>query len=219
MKTTFKKFSLALLLFCVTIVAHAQFRWGIKAGVNVSDMSSTSNLIKEVNTICSWQAGAVFQYKIFDFSIQPEIVFSVLGGDLVNASPGSGPLTDMVGSGTLVPYRSQSIIVPLNFQYGRDFGKVHLYAQVGPSLNFLISGKLNGTTENWNTVQDTWGFNKVDLGFGIGVGAELKRLQLSLRYDFSGAEIGKEFELRSVNINPFNDMKEKKLSVSLGYFF
>jgi len=221
-----KKLTIVLLLFCVAMASNAQFRYGLKAGANYSDFSVTTGttsatLIKVVNAVPAWQAGFVAQYSLGDFAFQSELLYSVEGGDLMNTNPGSAKLRTMVGADNTVSYRSQNVKVPLNFQYGREFGSLRMYALAGPYLNFLVSGTINGETNLWDNVQEEWGFNKVDLGFGFGIGAELKQLQLSLRYDFAGAEIGKKATTSQVttNLNPFFDMKERNLSVSLGYFF
>lgn len=221
-----KKLTLVLLLLCATLVANAQFRYGIKVGANYSDLSVTTGttsatLIKTVDAVPAWQAGFMVQYKLGDFALQSDPMFSVEGGDLLNSNPGSAKLTTLVGAGTTVTYRSQNIVLPLNLQYGRDFGHMHLYALVGPYLNFLVSGTINGETSLWSAVQDEWGFNRVDIGIGAGLGAEIKNVQLTLRYDFGGTEIGKKVTNShvSTNLNPFYDMKERNLSLSLGYFF
>jgi len=224
-----KKLTIVLLFLCVVVVSNAQFRYGIKAGANYSDLSVTSGttsatLIKEVNAVTAWRAGLMVQYQMQDFAIQSELLYSVQGGDLLNpvliGGPLSGPLNELV-PGTTAAYRSQNLIIPLNFQYGRDLGAIHLYALAGPYVSFLLSGTINGKTSLWTKMQDKWGFNKVDLGFGFGCGAELKNFQLTLRYDLGGTEIGKKVTNSHVttNLNPFFDMKEKNLSVSLGYFF
>jgi len=59
------------------------------------------------------------------------------------------------------------------------------------------------------------------MGFGVGLGAELKNLQLTLSYDFGGTEIGKKVTNSHVttNLNPFFDMKEKKSERVTGVFF
>lgn len=224
-----KKLTVLLLLFCVALVSNAQFRFGVKGGANYSDLSITSGatsatIIKQVDAVPSWRAGFMVQYRLQDFSFQSELVYSVEGGDLQNpvltGGPLSGPLNVLV-PGTNVSYRSQNLILPLNLQYGRDFGNMHLYVLTGPFVSFLLSGTMNGETSLWNKVEEKWGFNKVDVGFGIGVGAEIKNMQLTVRYDFGGTEIGKKITTSHVttNLNPFFDMKEQNLSVSLGYFF
>jgi hypothetical protein len=220
-----KKLIVILLLLCVALASSAQFRYGIKAGANYSDLSvstgTSATLIKVVDAIPAWKAGFMAQYNLGDFAFQSELMYSVEGGDLLNANPGSGKLRELVGSGTTVSYRSQNLQVPLNIQYGREFGPVRLYAMAGPYISFLLNGTLNGEKRLWTVVQEKWGFNKVDLGFGAGIGAELKNLQLTLRYDFGGTEIGKKATTSQVttNLNPFFDMKERNLSLTLGYFF
>lgn len=221
-----KKLTLVLLMLSVALVSSAQFRYGIKAGINYSDLSvksgsASATLVKVVDPIPSWRAGLVGQYKLGDFAFQSEMMFSVEGGNLENANPGSAKLASMVGSDKTVAYRSQNLIIPLNLQYGRDFGIIHCYASVGPYVSFLLSGTINGETSLWSDVQDEWGFNRADLGFGAGLGAEIKNFQLAFRWDFGGTEIGKKATTSHVttNLNPFFDMKEQNLSLSLGYFF
>lgn len=221
-----KKLTIVLLLLSVAIVSNAQFRYGIKAGANYSDLAVPSKLtsatmIKEVNAVPAWRAGFMVQYKLQDFSIQSELLYNVVGGDLLNSNPGSAKLSNMVGAGTTVNYRSQNLQIPLNFQYGRDFGDFHLFALAGPYLSYTLTGTINGETSLWNAVQDEWGFNKLDLGFGAGFGTEFKNVQLIVRYDFGGTEVGKKATTSHVttNLNPFYDMKENNLSLSLGYFF
>ena len=172
-----KKRMIVLLFLSVALVSNAQFRYGIRAGANYSDLSVSSNLtspalIKEVNAINAWRAGFMVQYRLQDFAFQSELIYSVQGGDLLNTNPGSAKLSTLVGSGTTVAYQSQNLMIPLNFQYGRDLGDIHWYAFAGPYVSFLLAGTINGETNLWTNVQDEWGFNNVDLGFGFGGGAE-----------------------------------------------
>jgi len=221
-----KKLTFVLLLLCVAMVSNAQFRYGIKAGANYSDLRVPSKLtsatmIKEVNAVPAWRAGFMVEYKLSNFSFQSELLYNVEGGDLLNINPGSAKLSSMVGLGTTVNYRSQNLQIPLNFQYGRDLGDFHVYALVGPYISYALTGTINGETSLWNKVQKEWGFKRVDIGIGAGLGAEYKNLQLTLRYDFGGTEVGKKATNSHVttNLNPFYDMKEDNLSISLGYFF
>ncbi|HET9570620.1 MAG TPA: outer membrane beta-barrel protein [Bacteroidales bacterium] len=228
-----KKLIFTLLLLGAAMVSNAQFRYGLKVGANYSDLSvSTSSAsvssIKDVNAVQTWRAGFLIQYAFQNFSIQSELNYSVEGGDLLNPIQGNGSLShplsaplNSLAPGTTVAYRSQNLVIPLNFQYGRDFGAVHLFALAGPYLSYLVSGTINGETSTWNTVQKAWGFNRIDLGFGAGIGAEIKKMQLTLRYDLGGSEIGKIVTNSHVttNLNPFYDMREKNLSLSLGYLF
>ena len=221
-----KKLAVVTLLLAVNFAANAQFRYGLKAGANYSDLSvkigtTSATLIKVVDAVPAWKAGLMAEYRLGDFAFQSELMYSVEGGDLLNTNPGSGKLRNLVGSESTVAYRSQNVQIPLNLQYGRDFGSIHLYALAGPYVSFLLAGTLNGEKSLWTAVENEWGFNKVDMGFGAGIGAEYKNMQLSLRYDFGFTEIGKKATTSQVttNLNPFFDMKERNLSLSLGYFF
>jgi hypothetical protein len=215
-----KKILLVALLMTTAAFASAQLHFGVKGGVVMSTLTHGSDItIKDVSGVTNWQAGVLMQYKVMNFSIQPEINFSVKGGDLDNSNQASLPLADLVGSASTVRFRSQNLEIPVNFQYGMDFGRARVFVQAGPSLNIMLTGTINDKYSLYEAVDDAWGFNKTSLTFGVGGGAELFGFQLNMRYELAGKEIGKEYSSRSVNVNPFNEMKSKSLSLSLGYLF
>jgi hypothetical protein len=217
-------FVLAIIL-CAS-AANAQLRYGVKAGANISTLSTTSKLINDVNTASSYQAGVLLQWKLGNFAIQPEVLYSVQGAELRNAVGTlnfSGPLAALTDYSTKLNYKSQNIEIPLNFQYGRGFGGARVYAQAGPYVSFKVGTALEDAasgTDYASAVDDALKFNNVDYGVGLGVGAELLQFQLSLKYDFGLKAVGKEtLNSFDTNLNPFYDMKNRNLNISLAYLF
>jgi hypothetical protein len=222
--------ALALIVFLYVNAMNAQLRFGVKAGANISSLSSTSDLINNVNATLNYQAGVLMQLKLGNFAIQPELLYNVKGGELENPiiagnnDNKSGPLGSLTGYATKLDYRTQNIDIPVNFQYGMDYGAAHIYAQAGPWLSFQVAASLKDAANNtgcYTAVNDAFGFHKVDYGIGLGVGAEYHNVQLSVKYDFGLNEVGKEklSSLSSKNLNPFYNMENRDLSISLAYLF
>ena len=221
--------ALALIVFLSANVMNAQLRFGVKAGANISSLSSTSELINNTNATLNYQTGVLMQLKLGNFAIQPEVLYSVKGGELENPIVGnnenkSGPLGALTGYATKLDYRTQNIDIPVNFQYGMDFGTARVYAQAGPWLSIQVAASLKDASNNtgcYTAVNNVYGFNRVDYGLGFGVGAEYHNFQLSVKYDFGMKEVGKEYlsTYSSTNLNPLYDMKNNNLSISLAYLF
>jgi hypothetical protein len=90
----------------------------------------------------------------------------------------------------------------------------------GPYVSFLTGGTINGERDIFNTVDDEFKFNRVDFGMGAGAGAEYKKYQLQVKYDFGMLQAGKEAALIQTElINPFYKMRNRNISVSLAYLF
>lgn len=68
-------------------------------------------------------------------------------------------------------------------------------------------------------VNNQSGFNKVN--YGLGAGAEYKKYQIFVRFDFGLNPVEKEtlYSISEENMSPFHDMKSRNLSVSVAYLF
>jgi hypothetical protein len=182
-----------------------------------------------VKTSSYYQAGVLMQLKLGNFAIQPEVLYSVKGADVmnpINQTTGDnecGPLGALTDKATKLNYKTQNIEVPVNFQYGMGFGFAHVYAQAGPYISFRVATSLEdaeSSKDYYSEVNKNLTFNKVDYGVGLGVGAEFMKFQLSLKYDFGLKAVGKEYTNSwGANLNPFYDMKNRNLNISLAYLF
>ena len=218
-----KKFTTLLLaVFLFAGITNAQIRFGVKGGANISNLSTTSGgMIDQVEAASSYQAGVLMQLKFGGFAIQPEILYSVKGGDLRDVAS-SPKLSELTNNASELDYKSQNIDIPLNLQYGIGLGPARVYAQAGPYVSFKLGAALNGDVKLYDKVDGSLEFNNVDWGIGLGVGAELFCFQLSVKYDFGMTTVGKETITSSTtnkNVNPFFDMKNRNLNVSLALLF
>jgi len=214
-----KLVTLVLAVFLIAGTMNAQLRLGLKGGANISGLSTTSNLISDVKSASAYQMGLMLQLKFGGFAIQPELLYSMKGGDLRNVAE-SPKLSDLTNNVATLDYESQNIEIPVNFQFGLEVGPARVYAQAGPYVSFLLGGALNGDVKLYKTVNETLEFNKYDWGYGFGAGAELFGLQLAIKYDMGQATVGKQIKnFADPNINPFFNMKNRNLNISLGYLF
>jgi len=202
-------FALAMLL-CSTI-SNAQLRFGVKAGTNLSNLSSTSSVIDQVKGATNYQVGVLLQAKAFGFAIQPEILYSVKSGQFSNSN-----VSDII-SGTDIEYQSHNIEIPVNLQFGFGMGPARIFVQGGPYVSFLTGALVNGSTDSYDKIKEN--MNSFDYGFGTGVGAEFLNLQLTVKYDWGLSKIGKETMLAGENVNPFNELQNRNLSIALAFLF
>lgn len=199
----------AVMLFSAT--SFSQVRFGVKGGLNFSNFATESSLINSVKGSTNYSFGVLFQGKSMGFAVQPEVLYSVKGGSF-----GNDALLSLF-SGAATEYKSQSIEVPVNLQYGVDLLFARLYLQAGPYVAFTSKVLIDGDADFYDDNKDN--FNTIDYGVGVGAGAEFMGLQLSAKYDWGLAPLGKEIIVAGVNTNPLSEIKNRNFSVSLAYLF
>jgi len=202
-----KKITLvALAILFVASMANAQLKFGVKAGANMSDFSTTSSIYDQVKGATNYQFGVLFQAKAFGIGLQPEVLYSVKSGTYTNSTTGLGN-----------EFLSQNIEVPVNLQYGLDLGLFRVYVQGGPYVSFLTGAMIDGSVDSYEDVKEN--INTIDFGAGIGAGIEILSFQLSAKYDWALTPMGKEVLVAGINTNVFNELKNRNFSISLAYLF
>lgn len=206
-KTLF--FSLAM--FFLATMSYAQLRFGVKAGANLSNFASASSVIDQVKGATNYQVGVLLQAKAFGFAIQPEVLYSVKSGQFSNTT-----MSDII-TGQDIEYQSHNLEIPVNLQFGFGMGPARLFVQGGPYVSFLTGALVNGSVDNYEKIKEN--MNTFDYGFGAGVGAEIMNLQLTVKYDWGLSKLGKESMLAGENVNPFNELQNRNLSIALAFLF
>ena len=164
MNTNFKKLIATLLIAFVGIgVAEAQFRFGIKAGLNVNHLSTNvKESFLDKNNAAGWTAGVMTEFQVpviglcFDLSVMYARMNSEKELDNKNF-----------------------IQIPLNLKYKFQLPVVSSflapYIFTGPSFDFKLD---KGTVDDFKTktFQAVW---------NLGLGLELvKHLQIGASYGF-----------------------------------
>lgn len=219
-------------------LAFAQLKLGVKAGVNISNLSgyTSQDLINDVKGANSYQFGILAKVKLGNFfSLQPEVLLSMKGAELTNDQSNAALNTLSTLMGETIPnslhLKTTYLEVPLNIQAGIGLGSLaRIYGQVSPYLSYLISDNVDGAEDfyaayknflsNYDGAQP---LNSFDYGIGLGAGVEVLFLQLSVKYDFSLNEFKEVIQTIgpvSFDVNPlFSSLKHRNLSISLAFLF
>ena len=219
-----KKLSiLVVLMFLFVGATQAQLRFGVKAGANASNFFNISSVVNDNSPTVNFQIGGVMQYDFWIFTLQPELNFVRKSGRLNNAYD-KFYLQQYAGLTQDAPdliVTTNHIELPVNLLYKVNIGKTKVFAEMGPFVSFNLGGTFNGSSAKYDQYADQLPFRWIDYGVGAGAGLEYKKFQLNATWNWGFNWIGAKVPNlnETGNINAFNDMKYKNLSLSLGYFF
>lgn len=182
-------------------------QFGIKAGMNVSSLSTDSKLSDQGSKI-GFNAGLFMNAPIAEnFSIQPELLYSQMGEKY-----------DQVIAGTTYA-RSRHldyVTLPIMFQYNAT---PSFYLEAGPEFGFMVSAKNKFTNETANTTISESSNYKDDLntfnaGIGLGAGYYFTpNVGLTARYVAGLTDIYKDGQ------NSGDAVKNNVFQVGLAYKF
>lgn len=156
---------------------QAQFiEAGVKAGINVSTLSKAPNL-GDANSTTGFVFGGFMRASAAGFFIQPEVLLTQRRGVFADDS------TKLTVTNTLT-----YLDVPLLFGY-----KVAVFRfSAGPNFQFLMGANQSvsvASLKDPNFSKDN--FNAATVGFQLGVGINLGKINLDARYDGSIDDLGK----------------------------
>lgn len=200
MKKIFSAFMVMALLL-ITIPANAQFKFGVKGGLNISKLSVSKDILKSDN-----QTG---------FFIGPMAEFTIpivgLGVDVAALYNQSGVAT-VSGSEGEVNSTLKTVEIPINLKWTFGLGSTAgVYVAAGPQFGFNVGDRI---------IQDIYEFKKNNTTFNVGVGVKLIRhLQIGVNYNFGLSRVAsiigndefKEFAGEKIRNNTWQ--------ISLAYLF
>lgn len=170
---------------------HRAFTFGLKAGANISQLGGESirvgqtsvvNLIESSDRQLGLVGGGFFRIgrKVF---IQPEVLLSQKGGKFTIGGSGGTVNTQNVD------VKFTNVDFPL--LVGGFIGNV-LRVNVGPIATFNLSN--NGNLEdsfNQYQLQGKDAFKQANLGYVLGIGADIGKLVFDLRYEGNFTDVVK----------------------------
>jgi len=166
MKKKILLISLAILTLTITVKSQEKIQFGIKGGVNFTNM--TSDILIEKEYKIGFHIGILSEIPFGDkFSLQPEILYSTYGS--------KGKAIMYGGPSITTEYKLDYIQIPI-------LAKIYLYKglslEIGPSFNFLVNDK---KIHESNTITDIG--EKFEFSGILGVSYKLSRgLTGSFRY-------------------------------------
>ncbi|QHT65288.1 PorT family protein [Rhodocytophaga rosea] len=183
-----------------------QFRFGVKGGVNVSNL-----YIDEVNDEKSkvgLHAGVWMKAPIGEFfAIQPELLWSSKG--------------TKIGTYQNIPF-AQDGQVRFNLNYvdlpvlaSLTLGPISI--QAGPYVSYLFNANVKNLKQDLTTDSvlelDRSDFNAVDYGLAGGLALDIKGFQIGLRYNYGLREIGKSDIAGQITRNAKNSVAQAFIGI------
>ena len=202
-----KFFTLVVLLATMTVAAQAQVKFGVKGGLNLTNMKFDNSIVDKSN-----QTG---------FFIGPTINFTL---PVVGLGIDASALYDQRSAkieGSEDKLKQQSIQIPINLRYGFGLGNTaSLYIFAGPQFGFNIGDK---TTNLLNNALE-WRLKDSNLSANLGVGLMLlNHLQVSANYNVALGTTGETNVVNSTLSTAGNILtgktKANAWQLSVAYFF
>ena len=200
-----KKFLSLLFVVAALMIAtpsDAQVRFGLKGGLNISDMSLSKEVLESSNRL--------------GFFVGPTLKVTL-------------PLTGLSADISALYNQSESklddetitrkyIDVPLNARFGFGIGSLGIFAYAGPQVSFNV-----GDEEfNWTSTEsydNTFQLKKSLFSVNVGAGITVSSLQLTANYNIA---IGKTGDLslgETVNNVIGTKARANNWQIGLAYFF
>lgn len=191
-----KAFTLAIMaLAFMAMPANAQVKFGIKGGLNVTNMSLKSNVLDAEN-----QCG---------FFVGPTVKVAV---PLTGLSFDGSALFDQRSAkikGTNEKLKQNSIQVPINVRYGVGLGSAaSVFAFAGPQFGFTVGDK--------KQLADSFEWESSNFSINVGVGASvINHLQVTANYNIACGKTGEDIITKGKAIRARNNAWQ----IGLAYFF
>ena len=198
MKKIFTLVTLVVALFAAN-TANAQLKFGLKGGLNITNMSFDSDVVDPSN-----QEG---------FFVGPTVKFSIpvvgLGFDLAALYDQRDAKID----DTTVSQRS--INIPLNLRYNIGLGDLaSVYLAAGPQFGFNVGSKNIGIVDEVSNFK----FKDSNLSVNLGAGVNLiSHLEIGFCYNIACGKTG-EFEVLEGVTNAVK-AKNNSWQISAAYYF
>lgn len=170
MKKLFTLVLMTVALFTAT-TASAQVKFGVKGGLNVTDMHLNDEVFDKSNQ-AGWYIGP---------TIKVSLPVTGLGVDIAALYDyRSAKVTDP--SNEEVKVKQQSINVPVNLRYGIGLGSLaSIIFHAGPQIGFNVGDKNFKWTETSN-----YALKKSNFSFNVGLGVSVaKHLEVTGNYNIA----------------------------------
>lgn len=196
-----------VLLAAMTFTAQAQVKFGLKGGLNLTNMRFDKDVVSKSN-----QAG---------FFIGPTVKFTL---PVVGLGIDAAALYDQRSAkldGVDETLKQRSIQIPINVRYGFGLGSIAgIYFFAGPQFGFNVGDKVTNIISN---VVD-WRLKDSNLSANVGLGLMLlNHLQISANYNIAFGTTGEFNVLTDVASRTWDTVtgktKANAWQLSLAYYF
>lgn len=225
MKRAIQVILVALALF-TAIPAHAQFQWGLKGGVNLSNTSLKDTDFLKGESYTGFFIGPMVEFTVpvVGLGVDGSLLYSLRGAKLEGTDSNAKEI-----KGTL---KQHALEVPINLKYSFGLGNLAaIFIAAGPQFGFdlksddtadFMNKVVDNTTGQNNTDMVQEGenfFKKTNFSINVGLGAKLlNHLQLGVNYNIP---LGKTAEYDGIlnTAEKAFSAKVKTWQISLAYLF
>lgn len=210
-----KIFTLAFIAIAVLLAtpANAQVKFGLKAGVNVSDLhlSDVSENFDKSNNAGGFIGPTIkFTLPVVGLSLDASALYDYKSSKVKNTE---GNVT------TEETVKQQTIDIPINVRYGVGLGSTaNLFLYAGPQWAFNVGDK----DFNWQTLTEssTYSLRSTNFSVNVGVGATaLKHLQLTVNYNIACGKTADLTVKDAANTIIKGKGRNNSWQIALAYFF
>ena len=201
-----KLFTLIVLVAatCFAMPASAQLKFGVKGGLNITDMSLSSDVFETSNRTGFFIGPTVkFTLPIVGLGIDASALYDQRESELTNAD------------NEVTKIKQQAINIPINLRYDIGLGSLAaVYLAAGPQVGFNVGDK-NQTL--FDDVAD-WKLNSSNFSVNVGAGVMLlSHLQVGANYNIVCGKTGKITYLDGVE-SVFRG-RSNSWQISMAYYF
>jgi len=199
-----KKTLLVLAIVFASSAAFAQtFMAGPRVGINSSQLTVGDAVGASTgDRYIGWQAGIFTRLSFGNFFIQPELLYSKTGGQSIQNLNFVFP--DIVGIASF-DYTFGKLDMPILVGYTDGFMRFN----AGPVFGLLVDGKLNKSSDL------TWLYNDFTFGLQAGIGVDVWKLIIDLKYEVGISQFSKNFRVGGEPI--YTDERQNQFVLSVGY--
>jgi hypothetical protein len=158
-------------LFMIVLSSQAQLRLGVKAGANISGVSTDGNINFTEDNVTGFQVGPTVEWLfIKNLGLEAAAVYSQKGIKVRNG--------DIIAD-SKTGYLEIPVNLKMLIRLSENFNP---YVAAGPYINFKVSGD-DTIGESSNNISNQWESQDFGAGLNFGAGVELfKFLQLGGNY-------------------------------------
>lgn len=196
-----KKVYMFLVVLALMFVseAKAQINFGIKGGLNVTDMSLSNDVLKSSNRTGFYIGPTVkFTLPVVGLGIDASALYDHRSAKVEDPKGGSET------------FKQQQIAIPINLRYGFGLGDLaSLFIFAGPQFGFNVGGDID---------EINWEWKKSNFSVNVGLGLMLvNHLQVNANYNIACGKTG-EIKVADAVEEAF-DGKFNSWQIGLAYYF
>jgi hypothetical protein len=175
-----RKIVLLIIFICCISIGNSQVRFGVKAGINLTDFSY-SNIYygSSYQSKTNFNLGIMLSVPLSPvFYLQPEMVYS-----------GQGAIYNDIPNSVTLQYNYDYLNVPVLIKYQSVAG---FFIETGPQIGLLLSAA--DTKTNMDQISNS---NTIEFAWAAGLGYQITKIHLGIdvRYNIGISNVNTTYDL------------------------